>query len=148
MIRNVLTLALLAGPVAAADQVRMINPEGLAKPAPGSYSHIARAGKLVFIAGQLGRDADGKLVGPGMKEQMEQVFRNLETALKSQGATFANVTKLTTYVTSVAEYRSPEMAAVRAKFLGETPPPNTLVQIVQLADPAYRIEIEATAVLP
>jgi enamine deaminase RidA (YjgF/YER057c/UK114 family) len=131
-----------------AEPVQKINPQGLPKPAPRTYTHIARAGNHLFIAGQLGMTADGKPVGPGMKEQLEQVYRNLEVALKSQGATFAHVTKLTTYVTNVSEYRTPEMAAIRARFVGEVPPPNTLVQIVQLADPAYKIEVEATAVLP
>ena len=125
-----------------------IDPPGLPKPPPRTYSHIARAGNLLFIAGQVGMGADGKLVGPGMKEQLEQVYLNLETALKSQGATFAHVTKLTTYVMDVPEYRSPEMAAVRARFVGEIPPPNTLLQITQLADPAYKVEVEAIAVLP
>jgi enamine deaminase RidA (YjgF/YER057c/UK114 family) len=51
-------------------------------------------------------------------------------------------------VTSVPEFRSPEVAAVRAKYVGASPPANTLVQIQQLADPAYKVEIEAIAVLP
>jgi enamine deaminase RidA (YjgF/YER057c/UK114 family) len=147
MMRTALLLVVLAAP-AAAQQVEMFNPEGLAKPAPRSYSHIARAGKLIFIAGQVGRTADGKLAGPGLKEQLEQAYINLNIALKSQGATFANVTKLTTYVINIPEYRTPEMAALRAKYVGDSPPPNTLVQISQLAEPTFKIEIEAIAVLP
>lgn len=146
MVRCALLLVLLAAPVAA-QQVEKINPDGLSTPAPNTYSHIARAGNLVFIAGQLGT-ANGKLVGPSMKEQLEQVLINLTTALKSQGATFANVTKLTTYVTDISEYRTPEMVALRAKYVGASPPPNTLVQIVQLANPAYKVEVEAIAVVP
>lgn len=145
MIRTALLLVFLAAP-AVAEVVVKINPEGLTQPT--TYSHIARAGKLIFIAGQLGRTADGKLVGPGMQEQLEQTLINLGIALKSQGATFANVTKLTAYVTSMSEYRTPELAALRAKYIGEPAPPITLVQISQLADPAYKVEIEAIAVLP
>lgn len=139
---------LIAGPAMSAEPVQMINPQGLPKPPPRTYTHIARAGNQIFIAGQVGTTADGKLVGPGMPEQMQQVYENLGIALKSQGATFAHVVKLTTYVTSIDEYRTPGNAAIRTRFLGEVPPPNTLVQIVQLADPAFRIEVEATAVLP
>lgn len=145
MIRTTLLLVLLAAP-AFAEEVEKINPEGLTKPT--TYSHIARAGKLIFIAGQLGRTADGKLTGPGMKEQLEQALINLRIALQSQGATFANVTKLTAYVTSMSEYRTPELTALRAKYFGSPAPPITLVQISQLADPAYKVEIEAIAVLP
>ena len=107
-----------------------------------------KAGKLLFIAGQTGVDAAGKVASPGMKEQLEQVMINLLAALKSQGADFSHVAKTTTFVTSISEFRSPEVAAVRAKYLGANPPANTLVQIQQLADPAYKVEIEAIAVLP
>jgi 2-iminobutanoate/2-iminopropanoate deaminase len=143
----VLMVALAAG-TASAQKLEKINPPGLSKPAPGTYTQIVRAGKLLFIAGQTGTNAEGKVVGPGMKEQVEQVFANLLTALKSQGADLSHVTKMTTYVTSISEFRSPEVAAVRAKYVGSSPPANTLVQIQQLADPAYKVEIEAIAVLP
>ena len=130
------------------EKLEKINPPGLSKPAPGTYTHIVRSGKLLFIAGQTGTNAEGKVVGPGMKEQVEQVYTNLLTALKSQGADLSHVVKTTTYVTSISEFRAPEVAAVRAKYVGSNPPANTLVQIQQLADPAYKVEIEATAVLP
>ena len=121
------------------------NPEGLSKPT--TYTHVVKAGKLLFIAGQIGANAEGKIPA-GMKEQLEQVMMNLATALKSQGADFSHVAKMTTFVTSISEFRAPEVAAVRTKYLGASPPANTLVQIQQLADPAYKVEIEAIAVLP
>src|ERR1043166_2378399 len=83
----------------SAQQLERINPPGISKPAPGTYTQIVRAGKLLFIAGQTGTNEEGKVVGPGMKEQVEQVFANLLTALKSQGADLSQVTKMTTYVT-------------------------------------------------
>jgi enamine deaminase RidA (YjgF/YER057c/UK114 family) len=133
---------------AAAQKAERINPPGLSKPAPGTYTHIVRVGKTLYIAGQTGVNAEGKVVGPGMKEQLEQVFANLTTALKSQGADFSHVTKTTTYVTSISEFRAPDVAAVRAKYVGTNTPANTLVQIQQLAQPEYKVEIEAIAVLP
>ena len=145
---SVFVLCLLAASTAAAQKVEKINPPGLSKPAPGTYTHIVRSGKLLFIAGQTATNADGKVVGSGMKEQVEQVYMNLLTALKSQGADLSHVVKTTTYVTSISEFRAPEVAAVRAKFVGTNPPANTLVQIQQLADPGFKVEIEATAVLP
>lgn len=141
-------IVLLAVVPVAAQKVERINPPGLSRPAPGTYTHIVKSGKLLFIAGQTGVNAEGKVVGAGMKEQVEQVMTNLVTALKSQGADFSHVTKTTTFVTSISEFRSPEVAAVRAKYVGANPPANTLVQIQQLADPAYKVEIEAIAVLP
>src|SRR5437588_4362079 len=91
-----LLLILLTAASAAAQKLEKINPTGLSKPAPGTYTHIVRSGKLLFIAGQTGTNAEGKAVGPGMKEQVEQVFANLATALKSQGADFSHVVKTTT----------------------------------------------------
>jgi enamine deaminase RidA (YjgF/YER057c/UK114 family) len=133
---------------AAAQKLEKINPPGLSRPAPGTYTHIVRSGKMIFIAGQTPINADGKVVGTTMKDQLEQVMANLLIALKSQGADFSHVAKTTTFVTSVAEFRTPEVAAVRAKYVGQSPPANTLVQIQQLADPAYKVEIEAIARLP
>jgi 2-iminobutanoate/2-iminopropanoate deaminase len=145
---TIVLLVLTAAASAAAQKLEKINPPGLSKPAPGTYTHIVRSGKLLFIAGQTGTNAEGKVVGPGMKEQVEQVYTNLLTALKSQGADLSHVVKTTTYVTSISEFRAPEVGAVRAKYVGANPPANTLVQIQQLADPAFKVEIEATAVLP
>jgi enamine deaminase RidA (YjgF/YER057c/UK114 family) len=145
---TIILLVLIGVASAAAQKLEKINPPGLSKPAPGTYTHIVRSGKMLFIAGQTGTNAEGKVVGPGMKEQVEQVYANLLTALKSQGADLSHVVKTTTYVTSITEFRSAEVAAVRAKYVGGNPPANTLVQIQQLADPSFKVEIEATAVLP
>ena len=73
--------------------LQRINPPGLSTPT--TYSHIVRAGKTLYIAGQVGADAPGKVAGPGMVEQLEQVLKNLQTALKSQGADFSHVAKIT-----------------------------------------------------
>ena len=145
---GLLLVVMLAAVPTTAQNLEKSNPPGLSKPAPGTYTHVVKAGKLLFIAGQTGTNTDGKVVGPGMKEQLEQVMTNLLTALKAHGADFSHVAKTTTYVTSVSEFRSPEIAAVRAKYVGTSPPANTLVQIQQLADPAMKVEIEAIAVLP
>ena len=145
---TVISLLLVAVVATAAQKLERNNPQGLSKPQPGTYTHVVRSGKLLFIAGQTGVDATGKVAGAGMREQLEQVMINLLAALKSQGADFSHVAKTTTFVTSISEFRSPEVAAVRSKYLGANPPANTLVQIQQLADPAYKVEIEAIAVLP
>jgi len=126
---TVLLLVLVAVAPVAAQKLEKINPPGLSKPASGTYTQIVRAGNLLFIAGQTGTNFEGKVVGPGMKEQVDQVFANLLTALKAQGADFSRVVKMTTYVTSIAEFRAPDVAAVRAKYVGSNPPANTLVQI-------------------
>jgi 2-iminobutanoate/2-iminopropanoate deaminase len=131
---------------ASAQPLERINPPALSKPA--TYSHVVKVGKLLFIAGQVGADAGGKIVGPGMKEQLEQVLKNLQAALASQGADYRHVAKITVFVTSIEEFRAPDVADVRAKFFGDNRPASTLVQVAQLANPAYKVEIEAIAALP
>jgi 2-iminobutanoate/2-iminopropanoate deaminase len=142
-----LTLGLAAAAAAAgAEQLQKINPEGLST--PQAYTHVVRAGKTLYIAGQVGATADGKVVGPGMPEQLDQVLRNLATALKSQGGDFSHVAKITVFVTSIDEFRAPETRAVRERHFGANKPASTLVQIQRLAAPEYKVEIEAVAVLP
>ena len=131
---------------AQAQKLEFINPDGLTKPT--TYTHIVKSGKLLFIAGQTGVTADGKVVGPGMKEQVDQVLTNLEIALKSQGADFSHVAKITTYVTSMSEYRTPDVMGLRTQRFKNRVPASTLVEVTRLADPAYKVEIEAIAVLP
>lgn len=143
----VIVLVVCAGLAAAAAQrLQRINPDTLGT--PQTYTHVVRAGTLVFIAGQVGSGTDGKVVGPGMREQTEQVLKNLQAALASQKLDFSHVAKITIYTTSVAEFRAPEVAAVRAKYFASNRPASTLVQISQLASPDYKIEIEAIAVAP
>jgi enamine deaminase RidA (YjgF/YER057c/UK114 family) len=128
-----------------------INPDGVSK--PGAYTHVvsAQGSRIVFISGQVALDRDGNVVGAGdLGKQAEQVFENLKTCLGSVGATFAEVTKMTTFIVS---YRPAAdraiLGAVRAKYLpAENPPASTLVGVQSLATPEIMIEIEATAVLP
>jgi 2-iminobutanoate/2-iminopropanoate deaminase len=130
----------------ATQALQRVNPPGLGT--PQTYSHVVRAGTTVFIAGQVGSDAAGKLAGPGMKEQVEQVMRNLQTALSSQGLDYSHIAKINIYVLSIDEFRAADVAAIRAKYFGNNRPASTLVQVSRLADPAYKVEIEAIAVAP
>jgi 2-iminobutanoate/2-iminopropanoate deaminase len=132
--------------VAAAQTLQKINPPGLST--PQTYTHIVRAGNLVFIAGQVGADAQGKVAGPTMLAQTEQVLQNLRTALASQKLDFSHVAKITIYTTSIDELRAEPVAAVRAKYFGSARPASTLVEIARLASPEFKVEIEATAVVP
>jgi enamine deaminase RidA (YjgF/YER057c/UK114 family) len=131
---------------AFAQPIERINPDGLSKPT--TYSHVVKVGKLLFIAGQVGSDAGGKLAGPTMKEQFEQVLKNLQTALASQGAGYQHLAKITIFVTSVEEFRAKEVVDLRAKYFGDNRPASTLVQVAQLATPALKVEVEAIAALP
>jgi enamine deaminase RidA (YjgF/YER057c/UK114 family) len=148
--RNILLLCagaiLGAVTLTGAQALQRVNPPGLST--PQTYSHVVRSGNTVFIAGQVGADAQGKVVGPGMKEQVEQVLSNLRMALASQKLDFSHVAKINIYVLSIDEFRAPEVAAIRSKYFGANRPASTLVQVERLADPAFKVEIEAIAVAP
>ena len=138
-------LCALAAPLHA-QKLERINPDALFK--NPNYTQVVKVGKMIFVAGQVGVKPDGKVIGPGMKQQFEQALSNLTTALKSVGADLTNVATMTTFTTSMEEFRAPEVLAVRANRFGKSLPASTLVQVVKLASPDYKVEIEATAVLP
>ena len=130
-----------------APQIKRTNPPTLSKPT--GYSHVVEAtgGKTVYISGQIALDKDGKVVGEGdMKAQAEQVFKNLQTALASAGATFKDVVKMNTYTTDMSQVQP--IRDVRARYFGDTVPASTLVQVVHLARPEFMLEIEVIAIVP
>ena len=126
-----------------------LNPATL--PAPFGYSQIvlARAKMTVYISGQVPFDTQRELVGKGDKRaQMEQVFRNLEAALKAAGATWKDVVKLTTFVVDFQPEDRAMVAEVRAQYgSAESLPASTLVGVQALAFPELLVEVEATAVI-
>ena len=111
------------------------------------YSHAAKAGGLLFLAGQVAQDQDGNVVGRGdVEAQAVQIFDNLRAVLASAGATLNDVVKLTTYTTNVA-YRA-KIAEVRGRYFTTYFPPNTFVVVASQATPDYQLEIEAVAAVP
>jgi 2-iminobutanoate/2-iminopropanoate deaminase len=148
--RTFVWLLIVVAPALAIAQggtphVKRTNPPTLSKPT--GYTHIVEVTgpvKTVYIAGQIAFDKDGTVVGPGdMKAQAEQVFKNLEAALTAAGAKFSDVVKMNTYVTDME--KAPAVREVRARYIGETAPASTLVQVVRLARPELMLEIEVIA---
>lgn len=133
--------------------VTYVNPEAVNAPA-GQYSHVALAGpgRFAFIAGQVALDAAGALVGaddPGA--QFRQAFANLVAILAGVGARPTDVVDLKTYL--VGEECLPSFRAARqAVFAEHYPsgeyPPNTLLIVSALVDPALKVEVSATARIP
>jgi len=129
--------------------LQRLTPAGLFKPAAYTQVVVATGRRMVFLAGQVSIDAEGKLVAPGdFAGQVKQVFANLRTALEGAGATPADVTKITVYIVGYRpEMRSLVGEARSAVFGPATLPASTLVGVQALAEPGFLIEIEAIAVL-
>jgi reactive intermediate/imine deaminase len=125
-----------------------INPEALSAPV-GPYAHVVTAppgGRLVFCAGAVAFDAEGEVVGEGdIVAQTRQVMENLSAALEAAGATFADVVKVTNYVTDASQW--PQVLPVRAEYIPEPFPASTFVEVSALMFPELLIEIEAVAVV-
>src|ERR1700752_1597618 len=114
-----------------------------------AYTHVVTVsgtGKMIFVAGQLARDAQGNCVGKGdMRAQIQQVGENIKTCLEAAGPTLEDIVKTNTFVTDYEEFAKPP--DMRMRYFGPAPPTSTTVQISRLADPDAMIEIEAIAVV-
>lgn len=124
----------------------VVAPAGVA---PGNgYSHVVwGTGRFVAVSGQIALDESGALVGEGdPAAQARQVFENLRRCLAEAGATFADVVKLTYFVTDVAHL--PAIRAARDEVIDTArPPASSAVQVAALFRPDLLLEIEAFAVI-
>ncbi|MFM9981584.1 MAG: RidA family protein, partial [Burkholderiales bacterium] len=101
---------------------------------------------LIFLSGQLARDADGKLVGPGdMAEQTRQCIRNMRTVLEAAGGCLEDIVSIVVYTTDMRAFK--EIVAAREEFFVAKLPTSTIVEVNHLADPGLMIEFQATAAL-
>ena len=129
------------------SQKRFINPEGLSKP-PG-YTHVVEVtapGRIVYLAGQLGGDRDGRF-STDFRLQAIQTFENLKTALAAVGAQFSDVVKFNNYLVDAKHL--PIFREVRDSYLADqNRPASTTIAISGLAREGALLEIEAVAVLP
>ena len=123
-----------------------IRVPGLAEPI-SHYTDAVRAGDLLFVSGVVPVDGEGRLVGgDDVVAQARQVLANLGAVLAAAGATFADVVKVTLYLTDIAD--RVRINPVRQEVFGEARPASTLVEVSALAVPGAKLEIEAVALVP
>lgn len=113
-------------------------------------SHSAdavRAGAVLFVAGILPVDVEGRLVGGGdVVEQARFVFAELGRILAAADCTVENVVKVSVFLTDIDD--RPRISPVRQELFGAARPASTLVEVSGLAAPGARIEVDGVAVLP
>ncbi len=128
------------------DLQHVAAPDGMA---PGNgYSHVVSGhGRLVAVSGQVAVDEHGALVGPGdPAAQAEQVFANIGRCLAAAGATFADVVKLTFFLTDVGQL--PAVRAARDAVIdADRPPASSAIVVAGLVRPEFLLEIEAFALV-
>jgi enamine deaminase RidA (YjgF/YER057c/UK114 family) len=106
-------------------------------------------GKTVFLAGQVGWNAQGHFAD-GLVDQIDQALTNIVTLLTAAGAEPRHLVRLTWYLTDLRAYRENQMAIGTAyrRIIGKHFPAMSAIGVAQLVEPAALVEIEATAVLP
>ena len=110
------------------------------------YIRIDNPKSLIFLSGQLARDADGNLVGAGdMAEQTRQCIRNMRTVLEAAGGTLDDIVSIVVYTTDMREFK--RIVAARMEFFVDKLPTSTIVEVNHLAEPGLMIEFQATAAL-
>jgi 2-iminobutanoate/2-iminopropanoate deaminase len=130
----------------ATSRKKISNPKTVAPPLKPHYSNAVRvsAGPLLFIAGQIAVDKNGKVVGKGdLRAQTTQVLENIRAILKANKADMKDVVQVTVYVTDISAFHT--ISDIRLKYFPKDGPASAIVEIGALALPDLMIEISAVA---
>jgi enamine deaminase RidA (YjgF/YER057c/UK114 family) len=125
-----------------------VNPESLARPV--GFSHgMKGSGDLVFVAGQVGWNREGRMVSDDLALQFAQALENVLDVVWAAGGSPTSVARMTVYVTDKDEYLRKRKAIGEAwrKRMGKHYPAMALVEVKALVEDDAKVEIEATAVL-
>ena len=113
-------------------------------PTPGgAYSQAIRAGELVFLSGQVGKDPKTGQVREGVAAQTRQALHNLEAVLLAAGGSLDRLVKTTCFLTSIDTFA--EFNAAYEQVMGEHKPTRSTVGVQLAGD--YLVEIEGIALL-
>lgn len=129
--------------------LRILHPEGWAAP-KGYANGVLATGRQLHVAGQIGWDAEQRIVPGGLVPQTRQALENIVAVLASGGARPEHLVRLTWYLTDRAAYlaASKEIGAVYREVIGRHYPAMTAVEVSALMESEALVEIEATAVIP
>ncbi len=129
--------------------MKVLQPPTWAPPR-GYANGVAASGTQVFVAGQIGWNAQSVFVSDDLVAQVRQALQNVCAVLAEVEATPAHITRMTWYVTDKREYlaRGREIGAVYREVIGSYTVAMSAVQVVALMEDRAKVEIEVTAVLP
>ncbi|MFJ2263701.1 RidA family protein [Streptomyces sp. NPDC087844] len=133
--------------------VQYLTPEGMLRPVPYHHVAVGTGTKHVHVSGQIARQADGTPVAPGdLAGQVAQALRNTSIGLAGADASFADVLRLTFYVTrwspeKIGDFMAGVEAVADEIGLRLPLPPASLIGVDYLFEPDVLVEVEATALL-
>lgn len=129
---------------------KIINPDTLGAPKGFANGVLSEAGKLLFIAGQIGWDENQLIVSDNLTEQFDRALANVIAVVNEAGGQPEHIARLVIYVTNKHEYRE-EMKPIGVRYrqhMGKHFPAMVLVEVKSLLEDAAKVEIEGTAILP
>ena len=128
---------------------RELRPAGWAPPV-GYANGIAATGTLVFIAGQVGWDAEQKFHSGEIAPQFEQALKNILAVLGEAGGRAEHICRITAFCCDKPAYLAarPELGRIWRKLMGRHFPAMSMIFVADLLDAPGKIELEATAVIP
>ncbi|HEY5458296.1 MAG TPA: RidA family protein [Sphingomicrobium sp.] len=129
--------------------MKSLLPPGWPRP-KGYCNGMAAHGRIIVTAGVVGWDENEHFVSNTIAGQFAQTLKNILAILECDGAGPKNLARLTCYVTSIDEYLASlkEIGTAWKEIMGPHYPAMALVEVVRLVEPAAKVEIEATAVVP
>lgn len=122
------------------EQRQEIRVAGLSEPI-SHYTDAVRFGDVLFVSGIAPLNGAGRVASEDVVGQAHQVFENMQKVLEAAGAKFADVLKVTVFLTDVGDRT--KINPVRQKFFGSSRPASTLIGVKELAIPGMKIEMEA-----
>lgn len=129
----------------------ILNPESLAPPRGYANAILTQGGRVLFLAGQTGMDATGKIANPfDLIDQFRRTLENIQTILREAGGSMTDIVKLTIYVTDKRAYHAQRsrIGEVYREYFGKYFPAMTFIEVQGLYDQNAMIEIEGIAVIP
>lgn len=130
--------------------MEIINPAGWAAPRGYNNGILVEGGKLLFVAGQIGWDAQQRMVSDNFAGQFAQALENIISIVRQAGGEPANIVRLLICVTDKKEYTSHihDIGTAYRQIMGKHFPAITLVEVKSLLEDSAKVEIEAIAVVP
>jgi len=130
--------------------MRVLLPEGWAPPVGYANGIETPAGRIVFVAGQVGWDAEQKFQSNEIAPQFEQALKNVLAVLAESGGGPQHICRMTAYCCDKPAYLAarPELGRIWRKLMGRHFPAMSMIFVADLLDAPGKIELEATAVMP
>lgn len=130
--------------------MQILLPRGWAPPIGYSNGIAATPGRIVFVAGQVGWDANQVFASPDLVPQFEQALSNVLAVLREAGAGPEHVCRITAFCSDKPAYLAarPELGRIWRRLMGKHFPAMSMIFVSDLLDSPGKIELEATAVIP